>query len=753
MKAGPRLAKAAARGAAPLREVERFELVAFPASDYLGIMRHASAREAPGLPGAAEALARLSSIVPFRYLRAAELEALMGDSGLRAYAPGDSIVRQGETGSDEVFVLLSGSVESVDLARNPPFRMNVIDSGSYFGERSALFDAPRLLEMRALEPAVCVAIPGPRFLRLLSGSRSFAQAFGAKLRDSFGLFDAFDRFNAEVARGAALGHIEIRRLVELYKGLEPALHPHASSESEIDWSALSYAVRRLPENVTRSFVYLLTDNLPSVFPSPTLLFPFVDTEARHRFVYEMMPGKDMVLVRSGMSDLMDFLTCLCLFAVEARKIRYRLNHPDLILALTRFAPAGGLRGGAIAAAAETAAAAEGGSAGAASGPAGRAGGLLEGLPFSAEEREELVRLWPADAGERVRDIVFHRQAYSVDVRKQVNNYNGSLSELWASEVGQAAEELLGVRPSDFPEDLVVHLVSSNTHSVSNCLSSYFTRRSAEILSWAEREGLRSPGWTEPFDEVYHLSRPWFASFPEARRELAEEEAACGIVRLPETATTGIQVQLIDAASVCGRAIDPGIEALSCPRRALIVNIDYAFGEQAEEIMRSLLLLFGRNVRSINVLGKAGALQGGRGDVLVPTAFIEQASDAFLPLPAEEAGTSARLSAALPGRGVVEGPLLTVGGTLLQNRPMLQFYKRIWGCVGLEMEGIWYLRAVLEAEELGVLRPGARRRFFYYVSDLPLNSGEKLSARLSPQEGVPPLYAVTREVLRGIFGGG
>ena len=152
-----------------------------------------------------------------------------------------------------------------------------------------------------------------------------------------------------------------------------------------------------------------------------------------------------------------------------------------------------------------------------------------------------------------------------------------------------------------------------------------------------------------------------------------------------------------------------------------------------------------------MLGKAGALVGARGDVIAPSAFIEQSNDAFQPLPGEAPGAIARLEAALPGRRVLTGPLLTVGGTLLQNSAMLQFYRRIWGCVGLELEGIWYLRAVLEAEELGVLRPDARRRFLYYVSDLPLESGRNLSERLSPTEGIPPLYAITREVLGGVLG--
>jgi hypothetical protein len=427
----------------------------------------------------------LSSIVPFRYLKAAELSALAADSSARDYASGDEIIRQGDAVSDEVFVLLSGSVESVDASRDPPFRLNVIDSGSYFGERSCLFGMPRVFAMRALESSTCLVIPGSRFLKLLASSRPFAQAFGTKLREGLGLFEAFDRFNAELARSVALGHVEIRRLVELYKALEPALHPHVKDEAIIDWGALAYAARRLPENVTRSFVFLLTDNLPTVYASPELLFPFVPTEARHRFVYEMMPGKDIVLVRDGLSDLADFVTCLCAFAVEARKIRYRLNHPDLILDLSRL----------------------------------ESGAPIDRLPFDAEERSQLRRIWPAGAEDRVRDIVFHRQAYSVDVRKQVNNYNGRLSELWASQVGEAAERLIGLRPSDFPDDIEVHIVSSNTHSVSNCLNPYFARSKDRILVWAGEQGLREAelpmerGWLSPFDEVYYLARPWLTAHP------------------------------------------------------------------------------------------------------------------------------------------------------------------------------------------------------------------------------------------------
>jgi hypothetical protein len=97
-----------------------------------------------------------------------------------------------------------------------------------------------------------------------------------------------------------------------------------------------------------------------------------------------------------------------------------------------------------------------------------------------------------------------------------------------------------------------------------------------------------------------------------------------------------------------------------------------------------------------------------------------------------------------------GPLLTVAGTLLQNRALLHFYRNIWKCIGLEMEGVYYARKVTESIQLGVLDPQVVQRYFYYVSDLPLEKGENLSAPLAPTEGIPPLYAITREILSAIL---
>ena len=162
------------------------------------------------------------------------------------------------------------------------------------------------------------------------------------------------------------------------------------------------------------------------------------------------------------------------------------------------------------------------------------------------------------------------------------------------------------------------------------------------------------------------------------------------------------------------------------------------------------MLFGRRIGSINVLGKAGALLGSRGDVLAPTAFIEQTADRFYPFPECVVCHYPELEQLIPQRTVHYGPLLTVGGTLLQNRKMLNFYRHIWGCIGLEMEGSYYFGQIVESQQLGVIPLDIPMRFLYYVSDLPLDKTADLSAHLSPLEGIPPLYAITRQIISDIF---
>ena len=651
-------------------------------------------------------------VIPFRFLAPAGRIALAHSLKKRTIPAGDTVYELGDLDSD-IYLLAGGVVETLDTRHDPAIRLNRIEPGHYFGERATLFEIPREYTLRAVEDSVVYALSGDEFLELIHSSRSFAQAFGAILREKQRIFDAFDQFIAELMRGIGNGSIDIRRLLPLYRILEPALHPGANVP-EIDFPALKYAVSRLPKNVTRNFIYLLTDDLLFEFSMPDATFVSIPTSARRRNVWEMLPGKSMVLLRDGLSDLIDFVTCLCLYAVEAVKIRKRIADPSLFLNLGRSKS-------------------------------------LATLPFTDAERTGLRHVWGKATTVRLEELTRHREAIYIDIRRQTQAYSSRRTDLWTKNISAATRKLLGCDPGELPEDTSVHVISSNTHSVTNCLNPFFVEHANEIVDWAKETDhpAAQVSLKNDMDAVYAVSREYLASHGELlRNELGGSK--WGMAKLTETVSTGIEVQLIDLSRLAGARLDPELGSIPA-YNSLLVNIDYAFGEQAEDIIRNLIMLFGNRLSSINVLGKAGAFVGRRGDVLVPTAFIEQNSDRFYPFGDTVNCDLSDLRGRTEDREVHIGPLLTVSGTLLQNSTMLRFYRHIWDCIGLEMEGTSYYRQILESQQLEVIDRAIPLRFLYYVSDLPLDRSADLSASLSPAEGIPPLYAITRQILIEIFG--
>jgi len=666
----------------------------------------------------------LKRVIPFRFLTTAERESLVADIALVEFDAGADIIRQGDETDKSLYLLESGLVEIYDGLGGADRRVMLVEPDHYFGEMEALFDEPRFYGIRAIDPSRCYLISGERFLRLVSEARPFAQSLGVILRDQHGIFVPFERFKVELMRGIGKGYITLAQLLPLYRELVPAMHPLVNSD-ELDTTALSYVIRRLPRNVTRTFAYVLTDEIPAVYRDPDSLFPKVPTEARRRDVWETLPGSSLVLLRNGMSDLVDLISCLCLYAVEANKLRARLHDPSAVRMLKEWANGRTTEKDAI-----------------------------RTLPLTESEVDGLNRLWGSALPSRLYEIVKHRETFAITVRRHSEKYNSHRTELWTHQLAEACTELLGSDPSDLDPTYPVHIVSSNTHSVTNCLNAWYTAHSETIVDWARsvEHPLVASQWREPFDLVYGVARDYFLAHPDAVSSVRSAEHDQGILRLKETASTGIQVQLIEIGSVCHGAIDPGIK--SCSADGLIVNIDYAFGQQAEQILLNLFLLFGSNVRSVSLLGKAGALVGNRGDILVPSGFLEQSGDSYYAMPdrfqESISETAAALRQRLPEGAVHTGPMLTVDGTLLQNRVMLRYYRDIWRCVGMEMEGAYYFRQFQEAENIELISHDVPVGFYYYVSDVPLEMDAGLATRLHPSEGIPPLYAITRQVLSSIF---
>lgn len=660
----------------------------------------------------------LDMVIPFRFLPNERKDRLASEWLPRPLAPFEVLFSSGDS-SDEVWLLEEGQVELIYAERSYIRPANLVRPGHYFGERAALLNQTRTHGARAVTASRVWSLSSAKFLALIADFPVFAQAFGSILRDKHGVFLPLENFSHEVARSLDQGYFRMDRLVEMYQELAPAMHVYLNDPHQIDVAALTYVVRRLPENVTRTLAWFFTDDIPALYAEPSRLFPVMTTVARRRSVWEMLPGKNMVLIRTGLSDILDFLTCLCVFTLESHKIRRRLYDPSLLLRLSacRTAESKGLCEGPEA---------------------------LEEFPLTPAERTGLVNLWGEKTLNRLYELVLHHEDWQLVVERQVNNYNSRRTEKWTNLVATAVRDLTGCDPWDLPSEWKVHLISSNTHSVTNCLSPFPRLHRDEIFAWGEAHQLISPDWADEQDLLYVLTAAWVKADPQ-RSPTRQQERSWGLLRLEDEASTGIAVQLIDTSRL-SNLLDAQLGRVEPCQ--LIVNIDYAFGVQAEEIIRSLISIFPNRVSSINVLGKAGALAGQRGDLLIPTAFILQSDDSFYPL--NNPFNEERLQNLAPASRVIAGPLLTVEGTLLQNRALLNFYRHIWKCVGLEMEGVHYARAVTEARQLGVLPADSPARYYYYVSDVPLEAGQQLSQPLSSGEGVPPLYAITREVLNQIL---
>lgn len=679
----------------------------------------------------------LDQLIPFRFLSATHRRWLVERVTLEEVDAETVVFEQGALDEKRLYFVLEGAVEVIDTQHNRS--LGVIEAGRYFGERAPLFDIPRAHTIRTLyQPARLASVSREDFLHLMSQDAAFAHAFGAILREKQGLFRAFEAFVAELMHGVSEDVVHFRQLVRLYRHLEPALHRHVTTTSLIDFEALSYAMKRLPDDISSTYMLYLTDSLQEHLDAPSHYFDLIETPARRRVIYRMAPGKLMVILRDGVSDLIDLVTCLCTYSVEAKKLRRRIQHPHHLKTL----------------AAHVAALATGERC-----EVDEEEQLLTALGFEPAERQGLARLYsPGLIAPALYRIALHHEDFNIQITKQIQGYHSVHAEIWTDQIVHATLTLMGCRPEAL-HDVDVHILSSNTHSVGNCLGTYLFERREAIEAWGRvhQPQLFEAAWHIEEDRLYALARAWFVAHPEERELRAEHEREGGIVRLGETALTGIGVELIDLSRVDLARVDPNLAALAnlspdqpVARRALVVNIDYAFGQQAEEILGTLLALFGQQVRSVNILGKAGALCGERGDVLVATSFVEQTSEILGDIPNQNSCDIERLRQLMPDRNVHVGPVLTVAGTLLQNRVLLNFYRHVWRCIGLEMEGTYYLRELKKAIHLGVIPEDVTSRFVYYVSDLPLRHDATLAGGMAPHEGIPPLYAITREILAAVL---
>ncbi len=225
----------------------------------------------------------------------------------------------------------------------------------------------------------------------------------------------------------------------------------------------------------------------------------------------------------------------------------------------------------------------------------------------------------------------------------------------------------------------------------------------------------------------------------------------GMIFLPETEGTNIDVQIFDTAKI-DWATTSFPKANFGEQKPVLIVMDYAFGEQAYETVDELLKPYKKNVflnvESVSIMGKAGILEGGKGDIMIPNAHINEgtADNYFF----ENELTPEMFQG--NGIAVFGGSMVTVLGTSLQNRDLLKFFhESTWGVIGLEMEGSHYQKAIQSASKIRKSIPkDVKVRYAYYASDNPLETGSTLASGGLGTTGVKPTYLITIKILEQIF---
>ena len=499
------------------------------------------------------------------------------------------------------------------------------------------------------------------------------------------------------------------------------------AEDRIELNGLSYVLERLPEGIEEcQFINLTADEGYSDSHFETIIPP-----KRRRNCYRIDKNQMNIEITRGRSEIYDILTHLTFLFIESHKIQKRVTLNDGKDFIREWKHLEEI--------------------------------VIYNKSISEQEREvsmvhlgnilgrtfeEVVAIHQVFQTSDNKDRFFHliywlgklaiNEVY--ENNKRTVTFSAVLieeighhiyGEIWANTIKSILKEKkLLQRP--------IHIISANMHSVLNAIYA---------KGALPEEADKNKGF-----ELYQLLSN--ADSKLLQKKVKDYASENGLIYVKDSSGTNINVQIIDTHKI-NFDVSPFIRRNSLEENSVIIVMDYAFGEQAYETMDELLKPYkNRNeknyldVKSISIMGKAGILEGGKGDIMIPSAHIFEGTADNYPFKNELSKED------LEGFGVqvFDGSMISVLGTSLQNKDLLKFFHdSTWNVIGLEMEGAHYQKAIQSASKIrGNISENIKVRYAYYASDNPLETGATLASGGLGMTGVTPTYAITQKILEQIF---
>jgi len=494
------------------------------------------------------------------------------------------------------------------------------------------------------------------------------------------------------------------------------------NEEKVELNGLLYVLDRLPEGIEECrFI-----NLTSEEGYKNAHFEVIVPKKRRRNCYRVDEDQMNIEITRGRSEIYDILTHLTFMYMESEKIRKRVQQPsDKNLTrdwnkLVYFADKKELTNKERDIAVSHMA-------------------YILGRSFD-EVSKAYEDFATTKNPNRLISVVYglgiHSLNENLDKEKREVTFSPMLQErighhihsaFWAYQVKKKIHSLnLFERP--------LHIISSNMHSVMNTLFA--------------KEALKKEHPKLSEMELYELLSDDNSNT--IRRKVKTYALKQGMTFLKDASNSHIDVQIFDTSK---------IEHLSTFKKEfapVLIVMDYAFGEQAYGAMDELLkpfkapneTLFYLNVDSISIMGKAGILNGAKGDIMLPTSHIFEGTAGNYPFENELTLKDFKSS----DIDCYEGSMISVLGTSLQNKDLLRFFNdSTWRAIGLEMEGAHYQKAIQAASKIRKsISSNVKVRYAYYASDNPLETGSTLASGGLGTSGVKPTYTITEQILNQIL---
>jgi len=516
-------------------------------------------------------------------------------------------------------------------------------------------------------------------------------------------------------------------LREALLSLRPEIYG-SIAEEKVELNGLLYVIERLPVGIEECrFINLTSDEGYSKSHFQAIVPP-----KRRRNCYRIDDEQMNVEITRGRSDIYDILTHLTFIFIESHKIKNRVLLDDIELEVTRDWEK-----------LEQA--------------------VSQNKKMSLTEKEiaishtanilgrsfsEVLDIYDSFGTKEKPDRFLHIIYWlgKLAIEEIVNNNKRTITfspilrerlghhihgEIWANNIKET------LKTNDLLER-PIHIISANMHSVMNSLFATTVLKSK---------------FNDKSD--FFIYEELSKSGADAVRNKVEEFALKhGMISLPDQSGTNIDVQIFDTAKIewSNSSFPKAKIGKTAP---VLIVMDYAFGEQAFETIDELLKPYKEgkartflNVESVSIMGKAGILEGGKGDIMIPSAHINEGTADNYPFE-NELTTTMFEGNDIP---VFAGPMVTVLGTSLQNKDLLKFFhESTWEVIGLEMEGAYYQKAIQSASKIRKSIPAdVKVRYAYYASDNPLETGSTLASGGLGTTGVKPTYLITIKILEQIF---